>query len=131
MLEAQVERALKVLEGYGFEALKLKTPGYNGTKDRLLLWPKWSPAPPVFVEIKQPGKFERALQEAVRDDWRARGCDVRDMCDTLEKVHALCGTLVIEACHRYFKLDSQAMLPRHICVAYSEAVAKKGVTSWV
>lgn len=97
MLEARVEAEFKVLEKCGFEVLKLRTPGYNGVLDRMILMPRWSPAPPVFVECKRPGKSERLLQAAVRDDWRARGCDVRDMCDTVEKVRALCRRLLWEA----------------------------------
>lgn len=97
MLEAYVEAYTKQLKGFGFEVLKLSTPGNSGAMDRLILMPKWSPAPPVFVEIKRPGKKERPLQAARRDNWRARGCDVRPMCDTPEKVYALVQTLVWEA----------------------------------
>jgi hypothetical protein len=107
MLEARVEAELKVLERWGFEVLKLRTPGYSGTKDRLILQPRWSPAPPVLVEIKRPGKQERLLQQCVRDDWRARGCDVRDMCDTVEKVRHLCRVLLWEAEQR----NRTVMLP--------------------
>jgi hypothetical protein len=119
MLEMQVEGHLKRLESFGFEVLKLKTPGYSGTKDRLILWPKWSPAPPVFVEIKRPGKNERALQAAVRDDWRARGCDVRPMCDTIEKVQALCDYLLLEAVVR--GKVRYATIPPHIIKAAEDA----------
>lgn len=120
MLEKVVEQKLKRLESYGFEVLKLRTPGYNGTKDRLILWPKWSPGTkgPVMVECKAPGKQERALQEAVRLDWRARGCDVRDMIDTPEKVDALCDTLLCEAVYRW---RGDKMLPAHIWAAFREA----------
>lgn len=116
MLESAVESKLKWLEGFGFEVLKFKTPGYNGTKDRLILWPTWSPAPPVMVEIKRPGKSERPLQAAVRDNWRKRGCDVRDMCDTIEKVQMLCDILLIEA---YFR--STVKLPDRIINGYNQA----------
>jgi hypothetical protein len=97
VLEARVEAELKVLERTGFKCLKLRTPGTSGVPDRMILWPKWSPAPSVYVELKQPGKSERGLQAWIRDDWRARGCDVRDMCDTIEKVRHLCRTLLWEA----------------------------------
>lgn len=90
MLERTVEAKLKWLEERGFKCLKLVTPGYNGPPDRLILRPKWSPGAPYFLELKRPGKAERALQEAVRDDWRARGCLVLDMCDTPERVHLTC-----------------------------------------
>lgn len=97
MLERQVENRLKRLESKGFKCLKLKTPGVSGVPDRLILMPKWSPGSPVFVEIKRPGKEERALQAEVRDDWLSRGCRVRPMCDTIEKVDALCTELQDEA----------------------------------
>jgi hypothetical protein len=96
MLETIVEQRLKRLEKYGFLVLKLKTPGYNGTMDRLILRPKYSPGAPWVLEVKQPGKSERALQEAVRDDWRLRGVLVLDVCDTVQKVDALVDTLVNE-----------------------------------
>ena len=122
MLESVVEGHLKQLEGFGFQVLKLRTPGYNGTKDRLILAPKWSPSPkgPIMVETKAPGKHERALQVAVRDDWRARGCDVRDMCDTIEKVRDLCNTLLIEAVDRLPTTEA-AKLPRHVIVGFADA----------
>jgi hypothetical protein len=126
MLEAVVEARLKRLEGYGFEVLKLRTPGYNGTKDRLILAPVWSPSPkgPAFVEIKRPGKSERALQEAVRDDWRKRGCDVRDMCSTLDEVEILCDTLLMEAVWRVQRQwGNVSHLPAHIRNAYTRACA--------
>lgn len=94
MLEAIVEGRLKRLETYGFKVMKLRTPGVSGVMDRMIVWPKYCPKPPTFVEIKRPGKEERLLQAKVRDDWRARGCDVRDMCDTLEKVDALINEMV-------------------------------------
>lgn len=123
MLEAVVEGKLKKLEAFGFKSLKLRTPGYNGTKDRLILWPKWSPGKgPVMVECKAPGKHERALQAAVRDDWRTRGCDVREMVDTPAKVDALCEALVIEAYERV-PLTVRASLPAHIKAAYFHAIA--------
>lgn len=98
MLEAQVETRLKAkLEGYGFEVLKLVTPGNAGSMDRLILAPVWSPAPPEFVEVKRPGKRERPLQEAVRDKWRRRGCIVRPAVSTFEEVDALVLQLKIAA----------------------------------
>jgi len=122
MLEAEVERRLKRLETYGFEVLKLRTPGYNGTKDRLILAPKWSPNPrgPTLVETKAPGKYERALQIAVRNDWRARGVDVRDMCDTFAKINDLCDDLLVEAILRRAPRLFHG-LPDHIIKAYNDA----------
>ena len=122
MLESIVEGKLKALEAFGFKSLKLRTPGYNGTKDRLILWPLWSPGRrgPVMVECKAPGKHERALQEAVRDDWRNRGCDVRDMVETPEKVDMLCQTLLVEAVDNC-ALSMRVTLPPHIMQAYFKA----------
>lgn len=97
MKEAPVEKRLKRLEECGFKVLKLVTPGYSGVMDRLILWPKWAPRAPTFVEVKRPGKDERPLQAAVRDDWRERGCDVRERVSTYEEVDALVRTLLREA----------------------------------
>lgn len=90
MKEAPVEqRLVDGLTGKGFKVLKLTTPGTNGTPDRLILRPTWSPGPPWVIEAKRPGKHERRLQELVRDDWRARGVLVLDMVNTYELVDAL------------------------------------------
>jgi hypothetical protein len=87
MKEEFVEhRLVTMLDAGGFKALKLTTPGTNGTMDRMILRPKWSPGAPWFVELKRPGKSERRLQEIVRDDWRARGCNVWPCIDTYELV---------------------------------------------
>jgi hypothetical protein len=94
--EAVVEGRLKRLERCGFRVLKLRTPGYNGAMDRLILWPTYAPRPPSFVELKRPGEAPRPLQIAGANEWRSRGCDVRPYCDTVEAVDALCTTLIIE-----------------------------------
>lgn len=87
MLESKVEDRLKdKLQGKGFKVLKLTTPGTNGTMDRMILRPTWSPGAPWFVELKRPGKHERRLQEIVRDEWRARGCCVWPSISTYELV---------------------------------------------
>lgn len=94
MLESKVEARLKRLEDHGFKVLKLKTPGVSGVPDRMILRPKYAPGPPVFVELKRPGKEERPLQAAVRDDWRDRGVVVADRCSTYEQVDLLIGHLI-------------------------------------
>lgn len=99
MLEKPVEERLKKLHDHGFRVLKLRTPGTNGIMDRMIFWPKYAPHPPTFVEIKRPGKEPRPLQYAMADDMRARGCDVREYCDTYEKVDALVAQLLKEAGH--------------------------------
>jgi hypothetical protein len=96
MKEAIVEARLKRLEGHGFAVYKLRTPGKNGVMDRMILWPTYAPRPPSFVELKRPGEEPRPLQVAVADNWRARGCDVRTYCDTIEKVDTLCDSLICE-----------------------------------
>lgn len=94
MLEAVVERRLRGLKGAGFVVLKLHTPGHSGVMDRMILWPKYCPKPPSFVEIKKPGKSPRALQAAVADEWVARGVDVWPYCDTVEKVDEMIEVMV-------------------------------------
>lgn len=95
MKEAPVEKRLvSGLARWGFKVLKLTTPGTNGTPDRLILRPLWSPGPPWVIELKRPGKHERRLQEIVRDDWRARGVQVLDMVNNYEDVDALVLRLV-------------------------------------
>lgn len=96
MKEAVVEGRLKVLERHGFAVYKLTTPGRTGVMDRMILWPKYAPRPPTFVEIKRPGEKPRPLQVAVACDWRARGCDVREFVDSPEAVAALVGRLLLE-----------------------------------
>ena len=129
MLEKVVEKALKRLETYGFKVLKLRTPGVNGVMDRMILAPLWSPTAPVFVEIKRPGKAERALQAAMRDDWRARGCTVADACDTIEDVEALCARLLIDAVLRV-PLSQRYRLPEHINegVRWADKIVNAGLT---
>lgn len=97
MLEKPVELRLKRLENHGFKVRKLKTPGYNGIMDRIILWPVYAPKPPTFVEIKRPGEAPRLLQVRVAQDMRKRGCDVRDYCDTYDKVDQLIDDLIEEA----------------------------------
>lgn len=96
VLEAKIERRLvDGLTQHGFKVLKLTTPGYNGTPDRLILRPKWSPGPPWVIELKRPNKTERRLQELVRDDWRERGVLVLDMVNTYDAVDALVADLLM------------------------------------
>jgi hypothetical protein len=103
MLEIQVESRLKRLEDYGFKVLKLRTPGNSGVMDRLILRPKYCPGPPSFVEIKKPGKTERALQISVRDDWRGRGCIVHEMRQSYKDIDDLITLLFQEVKTAYFE----------------------------
>jgi hypothetical protein len=91
MREAQIEHALKeTLEAEGFLVLKLTTPGTVGTPDRMILWPKYCPRPPMFIELKAPDKDLRPLQAAVADNWKARGADVKECINSMEQCIAFC-----------------------------------------
>lgn len=113
MLESKVEARLKRLENYGFKVLKLRTPGTSGVMDRMILMPKYSPGHPGFVELKAPSKNERPLQEAVRNDWRARGVRVLNMCDTIDRVDLLVEELMHEAGWRRAMADCDGPVWRH------------------
>lgn len=90
MKEAPVEkRLIDGLQARGFKVLKLTTPGTNGTPDRLVLRPKWSPGPPWVIEIKRPGQTERPLQYHVRMDWLSRGVLVLDPVSNYDQVEEL------------------------------------------
>lgn len=98
MIEAQVEKRLKrELEFHGFKVLKLTTSGNSGVMDRMILRPKWSPGPPMFVEVKKPGEKPRRLQEEVAIDWHVRGALVLPYVSTYEEVDALVDKLVKQA----------------------------------
>lgn len=87
MKEAPVENRFKArLESFGCQVVKLVTQGTAGAMDRMVLRPRWSPGPPFLVELKRPGKSERLLQQHRRDDWRKRGLQVLDVCDSYERV---------------------------------------------
>lgn len=98
MKEAPVEKRLKQkLEPFGFEVLKLTTPGTSHVMDRMIRMPTWSPAPPAFVEVKRPGEEPRPAQDYTAQQWKRAGCDVREYVDTYEKVDALALALRTEA----------------------------------
>lgn len=129
--ESPVELRLKWLEGFGFRVLKLVTPGYISAHDRLILAPTWSPAPPVFVEAKAPGKTLRMAQSYTAENWRARGCDVREYIDTEDKAIRLCDNLLVAAVIRY-RNDRNPLtpvswlheLPDHVRGAYALATQR-------
>jgi hypothetical protein len=56
MKEAVVEGRLKRLERSGFKVLKLRTPGYNGAMDRLILWPTYAPTSAVLIRGTQTAR---------------------------------------------------------------------------
>lgn len=93
--ESEVERILRVrLSDYGFLVLKLYTPGHTGAMDRMILRPRYSPGPPMFVELKRAGKTLRPLQVAVARDWERRGCTVLKPCSGLNDVEQLVHALI-------------------------------------
>jgi hypothetical protein len=101
-LETDIEKRLKHrLEDYGFKVLKLTTPGRIGVMDRIILRPKYSPGPPMFVELKQAKKRLRPLQEAIADDWAARGCIILPPCIGMEAVEKLADRLIREVAADY------------------------------
>lgn len=102
ILESVVETTLKTrLNDYGFLVYKLYTPGHTGVMDRMILRPRYSPGPPMFVEVKRPGKKLRPLQRAVGEDWARRGCRVLKPCTTLGEVEQLCHDLIQEVMPDY------------------------------
>lgn len=115
--ESVVESQLKWLEDFGFAVLKLTTPAYNGVPDRMILWPEWSPAPPLFVELKAPAKPLRKLQAEVHARWKKRGADVRDYIDSVDKAKIFCRTLMWDALMRV-PVDDRVKLPLHIREEY-------------
>jgi hypothetical protein len=100
--ESVVERRLvDKLEDVGFMVLKLITPGYMGTMDRLILWPKYAPGLPMFLELKRPRAKLRPLQAARAADWQKRGAIVLRPCHTIEEVDQLCHDLIQVAMKTY------------------------------
>ena len=86
MLEKVIERRLKrevertIL---GAACMKWVCPGYSGVPDRMILLPGGKI---VFVELKAPGKHERARQEYVHTRLRKLGFDVFPSIDSPAKV---------------------------------------------
>lgn len=85
-LESSIERQLKrTVEGLedGIMCLKFESPGMSGVPDRVILLPGGHT---VFVELKQPGKHERARQEYVQQKIRDAGFTVFSGVDSPEKI---------------------------------------------
>ena len=85
-LESSVERQLKrTVEGLEdrIMCLKFESPGMSGVPDRVILLPGGHT---VFVELKQPGKRERARQEYVQQKIRDAGFAVFSGVDSPEKI---------------------------------------------
>ena len=95
LLESDIERHLvRRLTEYGFKVLKLHTPGTTGVMDRMILRPRYSPGPPMFVELKRGGKNLRQLQAKIGEDWKVRGCMVLKPCKTMGECDQLCTYLI-------------------------------------
>lgn len=85
-LESSIERQLKrTVEGLEDKimCLKFESPGMSGVPDRVILLPGGHT---VFVELKQPGKHERARQEYVQQKIRDAGFAVFSGVDSPEKI---------------------------------------------
>lgn len=85
-LESSIERQLKrTVEGLEDKimCLKFESPGMSGVPDRIILLPGGHT---VFVELKQPGKHERARQEYVQQKIRDAGFAVFSGVDSPEKI---------------------------------------------
>lgn len=85
-LESSIERQLKrTVEGLEDKimCLKFESPGMSGVPDRVILLPGGHI---VFVELKQPGKHERARQEYVQQKIRDAGFTVFSGVDSPEKI---------------------------------------------
>lgn len=85
-LESSIERQLKrTVEGMEDKimCLKFESPGMSGVPDRVILLPGGHT---VFVELKQPGKHERARQEYVQQKIRDAGFAVFSGVDSPEKI---------------------------------------------
>lgn len=85
-LESSIERQLKrTVEGLEDKimCLKFDSPGMSGVPDRVILLPGGHT---VFVELKQPGKHERARQEYVQQKIRDAGFVVFSGVDSPEKI---------------------------------------------
>jgi len=85
-LESSIERQLKrTVEGLEdrIMCLKFESPGMSGVPDRVILLPGGHT---VFVELKQPGKHERARQEYVQQKIRDAGFAVFSGVDSPEKI---------------------------------------------
>jgi hypothetical protein len=95
IIESDIERTLRErLNEYGFKVLKLYTPGNTGTMDRMILRPRYSPGPPMFVELKRPGKKLRPLQVAIGREWKQRGCMVLTPITTPHECEQTCHILI-------------------------------------
>ena len=86
MLEKQVEARLKKrlgLEVPRAKCWKMVCPGISGVPDRLILLPGGQI---VFVELKQPGKHERARQDYIHAVLRGMGFTVYSTVDSYARV---------------------------------------------
>lgn len=87
MRESEVERYLKKqVEANGGKCWKWVSPGRIGVPDRIVIMPGGTI---FFVELKSPGKKERASQVRVQQILRKLGCLVFSSIDSREKVDAI------------------------------------------
>lgn len=97
MLEKVIEVYVKkTLESKGFLVLKLTTPGFQGVMDRMILFPRYSPRPPEFVEIKRDSKDSKLspVQVRLHRDFASRGVMVHPPIWTIEQARAFCSLML-------------------------------------
>lgn len=101
MRESEVERYLKKqVEANGGKCWKWVSPGRIGVPDRIVIMPGGVIA---FVELKAPGKKERASQVRVQKILRDLGCIVFSSVDSKEKVNLLIMAMLPEAIRKYME----------------------------
>ena len=83
-MEQDIERLLvRRVKEIGGIAYKFISPGHAGVPDRLIIVPGGEI---VFVELKDRGKKERALQKIAQAELRERGAKVFSAVDSADKV---------------------------------------------
>lgn len=107
--ESDIERKFKErLNDYGFEVIKLSTPGTTGVMDRLILRPVYSPGPPLFVEFKKDNKPLRPLQIARGEDWARRGCTVLKPILNMQDCYKMIDLLIGMIANDYYEAKKRA-----------------------
>lgn len=95
MRESEIERYLKKqVETNGGKCWKWVSPGRRGVPDRIVIMPGGVVA---FVELKSPGKKERADQVRVQQILLKLGCFVFPSVDSKEYVDHLVLSLFLES----------------------------------
>jgi len=100
ILEKELERRLchklKAL-GKGIRCLKFESPGCVGVPDRIILMPHGRT---IFVELKKPGKKERARQDYMQAVLRSLGFMVYSAVDSFEYIE-----LIVRHCEEVLRRE--------------------------